>query len=79
MGLSKNGWKTSRGMLGHRQRLRDIIGRLINNNPEFSIISERLLLPLFQERYDFLEDLQYDYDTLKEYGSYLPKELTEEF
>ena len=79
MGLSKDGWKTSRGMLGHRQRLRDIIGRLINNNPEFSIISERLLLPLFQERYDFLEDLQYDYDTLKEYGSYLPKELTEEF
>ena len=71
-GLSKDGWKSSRSMVGNRQQLRDLIGKLINKNPEFTIISERLLLPLFQERYDFLEDLQYDYDTLKEYGAYLP-------
>jgi len=73
MGLSKNGWKTSRSMLQQRQDLRDLIGNLINNNPDFSLIAERLLLPLFQERYDFLEDLEYDYDTMKEYGAFLPK------
>ncbi len=72
VGLSKEGWKTSRTMLKERQQLRDTIGMLINKNPDFQILAERVLLPLFQERTDFLEDLQYDYDTLKEYGVYLP-------
>mgnify|MGYP005990321481 FL=1 len=72
VGLSKEGWKTSRTMLKERQQLRDTIGMLINKNPDFQILAERVLLPLFQERTDFLEDLQYDYDTLNEYGVYLP-------
>ena len=72
-GLSKNGWRTSRSMLKERQQLRDTIGMLINKNPDFQLVAERVLLPLFQERTDFLEDLQYDYDTLKEYGVYLPQ------
>jgi hypothetical protein len=72
-GLSKNGWRTSRTLLRERQQLRDLIGTLINKNPDFQVVAERVLLPLFQERTDFLEDLQYDYDTLKEYGVYLPQ------
>jgi hypothetical protein len=72
-GLSKDGWKTSRIMVGDRQKLRDMIGTIINRNPDFQVLAERVLLPLFQERMDFLEDLQYDYDTLKEYGVYLPQ------
>jgi len=72
-GLSKNGWRTSRTLLKERQQLRDLIGTLINSNPDFQVVAERVLLPLFQERTDFLEDLQYDYDTLKEYGVYLPQ------
>ena len=72
-GLSRDGWRTSRSMLKERQQLRDMIGKLINKNPDFQLVAERVLLPLFQERIDFLEDLQYDYDTLKEYGVYLPQ------
>lgn len=72
-GLSKDGWRTSRTMLSERQQLRDMIGMLINKNADFQLVAERVLLPLFQERTDFLEDLQYDYDTLKEYGVYLPQ------
>jgi hypothetical protein len=72
-GLSRDGWRTSRSMLKERQQLRDTIGRLINKNTDFQLVAERVLLPLFQERTDFLEDLQYDYDTLKEYGVYLPQ------
>jgi len=72
-GLSRDGWRTSRSMLKERQQLRDTIGRLINKNADFQLVAERVLLPLFQERTDFLEDLQYDYDTLKEYGVYLPQ------
>ena len=72
-GLSKNGWRTSRTLLRERQQLRDLIGTLINSNPDLQVVAERVLLPLFQERTDFLEDLQYDYDTLKEYGVYLPQ------
>ena len=71
-GLSSNGWRTSRTMLLERQQLRDFIGRISLNNDDFYVIAQNLLLPLFQERTQFLEDLEYDYDTMNEYGVYLP-------
>ena len=73
-GLSADGWRTSRSFFGQRQKLRQYVGKLAAKNSDFFLIAERLLLPLFQERTDFLEDLEYDYDTLMEYGIYLPKD-----
>ena len=71
-GLSANGWRTSRTMLLERQQLRDFIGQISVSNDDFYVIAQNLLLPLFQERTQFLEDLEYDYDTMLEYGAYLP-------
>ena len=71
-GLSANGWRTSRTMLLERQQLRDFIGRISADNDDFYVVAQNLLLPLFQERTQFLEDLEYDYDTMLEYGAYLP-------
>ena len=71
-GLSADGWRTSRTMLLERQQLRDFIGKMAANNDDFYVIAQNLLLPLFQERTQFLEDLEYDYDTMLEYGAYLP-------
>ena len=71
-GLSSAGWRTSRTMLLERQQLRDFIGQQSRNNDDFYVIAQNLLLPLFQERTQFLEDLEYDYDTMLEYGAYLP-------
>ena len=73
-GLSADGWRTSRTFFQQRQNLREYIGKLAAKNSDFFLIAERLLLPLFQERTDFLEDLEYDYDTLMEYGIYLPRD-----
>ena len=71
-GLSANGWRTSRTMLLERQQLRDFIGQISISNDDFYVIAQNLLLPLFQERTQFLEDLEYDYDTMNEYGAFLP-------
>ena len=59
-------------MLLERQQLRDFIGQQSRDNEDFYVIAQNLLLPLFQERTQFLEDLEYDYDTMLEYGAYLP-------
>ena len=71
-GLSSDGWRTSRTMLVERQQLRDFIGQIAVSNDDFYVVAQNLLLPLFQERTQFLEDLEYDYDTMVEYGTYLP-------
>lgn len=76
-GLSSNGWRTSRTMLVERQQLRDFIGQIAVSNDDFYVIAQNLLLPLFQERTQFLEDLEYDYDTMVEYGAYLPTQQGE--
>ena len=76
-GLSSNGWRTSRTMLVERQQLRDFIGQISVSNDDFYVIAQNLLLPLFQERTQFLEDLEYDYDTMVEYGAYLPTQQGE--
>jgi len=58
--------------LFERQQLREYIAKQARDNDDFYVIAQNLLLPLFQERTQFLEDLEYDYDTMVEYGAYLP-------
>ena len=59
------------------KQLRDFIGQIAVSNDDFYVIAQNLLLPLFQERTQFLEDLEYDYDTMVEYGAYLPTQQGE--